>query len=224
MKTLDDAWKWYLDVKNSLHRIKRMGQRYWELIPWDTPPWQSDRHFLELSQTAVVDAAEHGSQHLDDLAVVVLFSVFEANVRGGILEQVLAEEDQYQHQAIRDAIASVKERIGEGSFYAVLSFFKGTAPHLIEQVNQVRKYRNWVSHGRRGLQPAVVTPHAAYARLTQGMSLFFPPIPADWVAIGAYYLWESEMRSGAKDVIHWNKAKMKLQDLVRTGQLTLPES
>ena len=37
--------------------------------------------------------------------------------------------------------------------------------NLIEEVNQVRRYRNWVAHGRRTPQPAAVTPATAYDRL-----------------------------------------------------------
>jgi hypothetical protein len=37
--------------------------------------------------------------------------------------------------------------VGEGSFFAVLQSYKGPDDNLIEQVNQVRRYRNWVAHG-----------------------------------------------------------------------------
>ncbi len=57
MKTLDDAWKWYVDVKKTLHRMARMGQRYWGAIPWDTPPWKGDPHFVDFLQDAVVGAS-----------------------------------------------------------------------------------------------------------------------------------------------------------------------
>ncbi len=153
MRTLDDAWRWYRDAKKTLQRMERMGNRYWDTILWDTPPWKGDRHFIDLTREALVESAMNAAEHLDDLAVVVLFSVFEANVRGAILDQVQAKEPQYQHRAIRDAIKTARERIGEGNFYAVLSSFKGSDNNLIEEVNQVRKYRNWVSHGRRGAQP-----------------------------------------------------------------------
>jgi hypothetical protein len=171
-----------------------------------------------------VRAAANATEHLDDLAVVVLFSVVEANVRGALLEQMKSEETQYQHRAIVEAIRTARDRIGEGSFYAVLSSFKGTDNNLIEEVNQVRRYRNWVSHGRRGAQPALVSPPIAYDRLTRCMALLFPPVPDEWVEVGAYYLQEAETRPGAKDVVYWNKAKIKLQEMVRTGQLHLPAS
>ena len=66
MKTLDDAWKWYVDVKKTLQRMARMGQRYWGMIPWDELPWKSDKHFVDLTQDVIVEAAEYGAEHLDD--------------------------------------------------------------------------------------------------------------------------------------------------------------
>src|SRR5579871_1224277 len=62
-------------------------EKFWNAIPWHLPPWLGNRHLIELTSASVVSAAENAAQHLDDLAVVVLFSVFEANVRGTILEQ-----------------------------------------------------------------------------------------------------------------------------------------
>src|SRR4051812_36493800 len=104
MKTLKEAWKWYNDVKKTLDRMGRIGEeRFWNAIPWHLPPWLGNRHFVELTSTDVASAAENAAQHLDDLAIVVLFSVFEANVRGAILEQMRLEEPQYHHRAIIDA-------------------------------------------------------------------------------------------------------------------------
>jgi len=73
MKTLDEAWGWYGDVKRSLKRIHRVGRRYWGVIPWDAAPWRSDGEFAHLLQSQVTEPAQHGLDHLDDLAVVVLF-------------------------------------------------------------------------------------------------------------------------------------------------------
>ena len=39
------------------------------------------------------------------------------------------------------------------------------ASDLVEEVNQVRKYRNWVSHGKRGERPDNVEPPMAFDRL-----------------------------------------------------------
>jgi hypothetical protein len=52
------------------------------------------------------------------------------------------------------------------SFYNnVLRHCKAVGADLVEEVNQVRKYRNWVAHGRRGEQPDAVDPATARDRL-----------------------------------------------------------
>lgn len=222
MKTLGEAWEWYTDVKKSLACMARIGQeKFWSAIPWHQPPWLGNRHFVELTSTSVVSAAENAAQHLDDLAVVVLFSVFEANVRGAVLEQMSVGEPRYHHRAVLDAIQVAKERIGEGSFFAVLSSFKGPDNGLIEEVNQVRRYRNWVSHGRRGPQPPLVSPPVAHDRLTRCMELLFPPVPDDWVEVAAYHAWEAHTAPGAQDKEYWNKGRRYLQELIRSGKLKL---
>jgi hypothetical protein len=104
----------------------------------------------------------------------------------------------------------------------VLESYKGVNDNLVEQVNQVRKYRNWVSHGKRKAQPAIVGPKAAYERLSKCLSLIFPEIPEERIRVKAHYAWEDDIKPGVKDKVIWSKAKVQLQELVRTGQLRLP--
>jgi hypothetical protein len=47
----------------------------------------------------------------------------------------------------------------------VLEPYKDVNADLIDEVNQVRRYRNWVAHGRRTAQPDAVNLLAAYDRL-----------------------------------------------------------
>jgi hypothetical protein len=84
-------------------------------------------------------------------------------------------KDQLQlllkHFALRIAASEEIERLRDGSFFHVLEPFKEPDHDLVEQVNQVRRYRNWVAHGRRGDAPAFVDPPGAYDRLTRFLSL-----------------------------------------------------
>lgn len=91
MKTLDEAWGWYRDARQSLKRAERLGERYWDAIPWQEPPWRGDNRFASLSKKDVVDSARNAIAHIEDLAVLVLFSVFEATVRAAILGQLERE-------------------------------------------------------------------------------------------------------------------------------------
>lgn len=175
MNDLEDAWQWYGDALDSLRRMERIGEKWWDHVPWDQAPWKGDRHFIELPKEAVVVSAANGREHLDDIAVVVLFSVFEATVRLTVLDQIAREEEAFRHRSIVDAIEKAKDRIREGSFFAVLEPFKSVDASLIEDVNQVRRFRNWVSHGKRGEQPAFVSPKVAYDRLNRCLPMLVAP-------------------------------------------------
>lgn len=187
MRNLDEAWKWYEDVKRSLKRIHRVGKKYWNVIPWDESPWRSDGHFAHLQQSEVTEPAQSGLDHLDDLAVVVLFSVFEAVVRGLVLTEVEEDVQRVRHPVVVKALRVAKKKVNEGSFFTILESYKGPHSNLIEEVSQVRRYRNWVSHGRRNARPPSVSPLAAYERLTDFMQMFFPEptvsndLVAEWI-------------------------------------------
>jgi len=59
------------------------------------------------------------------------------------------------------------QEIEHGSSYRVLEVFKGRDAGLVEEVNQVRRHRNWVAHGRRTAKPAAVDPETAFRRLKE---------------------------------------------------------
>jgi hypothetical protein len=222
MKSLEEAWQWYADVKRSLKRIQRVGSRYWDVIPWTEAPWRSDNKFIDLEKEDIIRPAVHGITHLDDLAIVVLFSVFEAIVRQTVVEEVAAEESTQYHRVVIDAVRSAKDRVELGSFYAVLKSFKGVDDNLIERVDQVRRYRNWVAHGKRKQQPPIVRPDVAYQRLQECLVFLFPPVPETWLRVAAYYEWHHETQPHGKQITYWNRAKVKLQEQLRTRQVTLP--
>lgn len=79
-------------------------------------------------------------------------------------------------------IASAEDAIDGvevGSFARVLESYKSSQNvNLIEQVNQVRRYRNWVAHGKRVTHkkpPDKVVPLAAYRRLSEFLAAINPP-------------------------------------------------
>jgi len=110
---------------------------------------------------------------MDDLAILVLFSVFESEVRQRVLETVDPIVNDITHPVILHAIQNARDTIESGSFFKVLEPFKRPeTSDLIEQVNQIRRYRNWVAHGRRGEPTEGVNPRMAYVRLTQLLDIF----------------------------------------------------
>ncbi|MGP0068681.1 MAG: hypothetical protein ACLQGP_34405 [Isosphaeraceae bacterium] len=79
----------------------------------------------------------------------------------------------------------MREGIEEGSFYSnVLDLFKKLDHNLIEVVNQVRRNRNWVAHGRREeKKPMNMSPKDTLERLRAFLQLIghepddIPPDP-----------------------------------------------
>jgi hypothetical protein len=169
MNTLAGAWQWYQNARQQITLFQRLTRRYWPLLPWDGSLDRDDE--LKAVDPARVSAdADAGLDYLDDLAVVVLFSVFESMVRGAALEAFREQTAAAGHPVVQAVMADARGGIEGGSFYRVLSAYRGVVgPDLIEQVNQVRKYRNWVAHGRRDTDRRTenVTPLAAYNRLQE---------------------------------------------------------
>ena len=68
---------------------------------------------------------------------------------------------------VEDAVSEIEH----GSFYQLLEVFKGRGAELVEEVNQVRRYRNWVAHGRRTAKPDSVDPETAFSRLKRFLNV-----------------------------------------------------
>lgn len=167
MNTLTDAWNWYQGVRTSLVRVRRLAAKHWDELPRGGPFGRDDK-FRELDAKDVTGAADLGLNGLDDFAVFVLFSVFEAQVRDRVLADTQAEREAVKHPSLQYWMDEAKEAIEESSFFRVLTSFKSNlSADLIEHVNQVRQYRNWVAHGRRGVKPVGITPNDAFGRLTR---------------------------------------------------------
>jgi len=106
------------------------------------------------------------------MAVLLLFSVFEATVRERTLEEMDRElEKPPRHLVLKKAIDDAKDKIGHGSFGRLTESYKDLDPDTRTLVDQVRHYRNWVAHGRRGPVRNNVDPEAAIMRLERFLTL-----------------------------------------------------
>jgi hypothetical protein len=169
MNTLADAWEWYLAARRNLERMQRLAKKFWDSLPWETTALGRDDEFRTLEAASIEAETTIALKPIDDLAVVVLFSVFESLVREFVASAIRPEagglSDPILKQAAEDAILGVEE----GSFFrrvlAPLKEQKRVTANLITQVDQVRHYRNWVAHGRRDSPTNNVTPRMAYERL-----------------------------------------------------------
>jgi hypothetical protein len=182
MNTLEEAWRWYEHTRHALSLMRRLAAKHWGTLPWDGGLGKDDQ-FRHLEGAQVREEVGYGLDHLDDLAVVVLFSVFEAVVRERVLTEVAAEELGIRQRALRQAAEEARDRIKEGSFFHVLEPFKDRHAALVEEVNQVRRYRNWVAHGKRGKPPGVIEPRTAYRRLQRFLDATGQQVAVgdDWV-------------------------------------------
>ncbi len=164
ISSLEDAWGWYQSVLSLTQVMGRLGSKYWQSLPWDGPMGRDNR-LRPLEATEIAEKAKAVLQDLEDLGVLVLFSVFESIVRNRALADVAAESHSLSHPALLHAVKALSDAIENGSVSKVLEAYKGLDANLVEEVNQMRRYRNWVAHGRRGKQPDAVTPETARDRL-----------------------------------------------------------
>lgn len=146
--SLDDAWNWYESARRLARAMGRLGEKHWNNLPWDGDLGR-DNHLNNLASAEILNDSESVLGDLDDLCVLLLFSVLEAAIRERVLAEVEAELPPLRHVTIKRAFEEMKEGIEHGSFFKVLEPYKDLDANLIEQVNQVRRYRNWVAHGRR---------------------------------------------------------------------------
>ena len=166
MNTLDEAWSWYESTRASLILIRRLGGEYWSELPW-SGALGGDERFKSLDGPVVVKKSEVALQHLNDLAVLVIFSVFENIVRERVKLQLFNERLNINNPQIQAIVKIACERIEKGDFSLILDIYKPENVNLTEAVKQVRRYRNWVAHGRRTSKPEFVDPLAAFNRLNR---------------------------------------------------------
>lgn len=171
MNTLAEAWNWYQSAKTNLQRIRRLATKHWDSLSNENASLWRDEQFKSLTDMQIKQETTTAIGPLDDLAIVVLFSVFEALVREHLETVVHPEADRLSHPIMRQAAEDAINGIREGSFFnRVLSPLKLAIPaEVIEQVNQVRDYRNWVAHGKRKSPKkgtVNLSPKEAYDRLS----------------------------------------------------------
>lgn len=163
IRSLEDAEKWYRSVKSLAFYMRRMA------VLWDhediAKVLGADNRLRDVTSAELSDKATTVLEDLDNLAVLVLFSVFEATVRARTEADVDREIAELRHPAVLSAVKDLKEAVRNGSFGKVTAAYKNMGVDLTEEVNQVRTFRNWVAHGRRGERPNNVVPDQAIDRL-----------------------------------------------------------
>jgi hypothetical protein len=175
IRSLSDAWDWYQAVKTLVAMMDRIAGRYWSEESGKKTLEETlhkDNAFKEYEASKIRTLARLVTDHLDDLAVLLLFSVFEATVRDRTLDEMKRELPVApRHPALQKALADARDAIEHGSFGRITETYKSLDPNLKTLVDQVRRYRNWVAHGRRGTRENNVVPEHALRRLEDFLQL-----------------------------------------------------
>lgn len=175
IESLQDAWDWYVSVKKLVDMMERISRLYWdERLEGKTlgDTLYKDDRLRQIEAPEIQKHAKRVRNDLDDLAVLLLFSVFEADVRSRASDELEKEvATPPRHPALRKAYMDAEEAIKYGSFWRLTEAYGESHPDEKELVNQVRRYRNWVAHGRRGAPATNTTPDAAFERLKEFLEI-----------------------------------------------------
>jgi hypothetical protein len=178
MMTLDEAWNWYVKTERQLTLFGRFGRKHWEKLPWEGELGRDEKLKTLAAQDIEADT-DFSLDHLNDFAVLILFSAFESIMRDRARADVQGERDRLNHPLVTRILDEAVHDLAQSSIFRVLDVFKGQDANLVEEVNQVRQYRNWVAHGRRGNPPFGIDPGTAYRRLKRFLDRFAPSVPEE---------------------------------------------
>jgi len=183
IRTIDDARNWHSSVQRLAGLVNRLARRYWSEESGSKTLAETihrDDDFREMEAADLEQLAKRVLEDLDDLAVLLIFSVFEAQVRDLALEGLEEITPTIpEHPVLVKAIDEARERIEHGSFFRLTESYGAGHIDLRTQVDQIRRFRNWVAHGRRGQAAQNVTPESAADRLRRFLQALEPPPPAE---------------------------------------------
>ncbi len=98
IQSLEDAWEWYDAVRMLAQDMLRLAAK------WDTDEFQAlvnrENHLRDRAGQELAARSTRILDDLDDLAVLLMFSVFEATVRDRARADVEREADSIRHPAI----------------------------------------------------------------------------------------------------------------------------
>ncbi|HEV7223108.1 MAG TPA: hypothetical protein VGN42_10440 [Pirellulales bacterium] len=167
--------------------MERLGSRHWNSDSLRGTSIRRDDKFKQLEAKEIEQEAAKALQEIDDLGVLVLFSVFESAVREHLEGIIKPLTVGLGHPILKDAADDVIEGIRQGSFannvLAPLQKQRHVASELSDKVKQVRDYRNWVGHGKRGPAPKHIQnlpPAEAFGRLKEFLDALGIAVEAEW--------------------------------------------
>src|SRR5204863_436458 len=80
----------YETARHLARTMARLGEKHWNNLPWDGDLGRDDR-LKDLLSEEILNDSKTVLDDLDDLCVLLLFSVLEATIRARVLAEVEAE-------------------------------------------------------------------------------------------------------------------------------------
>lgn len=160
MNPLDETMAWYKVVQANQLLVAHTLSHFPETVP-------DSSLFSSLSDAEAVQQLERSGAEIDDLTVLALVSFFEqlllAYVRE-LAEQITAEQTEPVPGVLAEYAFKNAER---WRFKEILKLFGSVADaSVLEKVEKLYDYRNWVAHGKHKLKPVTTDPFDAYGALS----------------------------------------------------------
>ncbi len=162
---LDPQWQSYNDTQESLALIRRLSE-----VPGTRTATLHGTSFAAMADAAVDAAISVAKQELNAQTVLFLYATFESALRDDLSARSTAlATAPGPHPAFGLDLATwFTDLVDDVRMDGVTRLYAPAAgPLLVAMIGNIRKYRHWLAHGRRGTAPPAVTPQFTYARLTQ---------------------------------------------------------
>jgi len=167
--TLVEAYHWYQSTRKTFQRVQRLARRYWDQLPVDLPVCR-DPQFVDLQGITMEEDAKYGADQLEDWGIFLLFACFEREFREHVALQVIQDTDSIKHPVNLKAVNESLRQVEKESLDRVLTSYAVSSindSNLVLRVQQIREFRNWVAHGRKGSSPCFVEPITAFEVLKE---------------------------------------------------------
>ncbi len=167
---LDPIWASYQTSREALKVVRRcvlLGE------PHRDRPFRNTS-FHKQHARGLAKRLREAEAQMNDLVVLSLYAAFEARLRdhvarrAGLLRGVARPDQEFGETLAQE----FSEYFGGSRFGKLIELSShAVGQGLIEGAGNIRKFRHWLAHGRRGPTPPSVTPLAAYTSLTKFLQL-----------------------------------------------------
>lgn len=167
---LDPIWASYLTTMEALKVVRRcvlLGE------PHRDRPFRNTSFHKQQTRPLAKRLKEAEAQ-VRDLVVLSLYAAFEARLRdhvarrAGLLRRVVRPDREFGEVLTEE----FSKYFGSSRFGGLLELFShAVGSDLMKGAKDIRKFRHWLAHGRRGPSVPSVTPLAAYRSLTEFLRL-----------------------------------------------------